>query len=129
MSSLEDLRVNVDAVLHADGSVSEAVPGSHGRGILKLPMLVPSNEPGRVTTSLYGAGVRILMLSGGLSLAAPFLAEKLIDRVVAYLSNGKASQRPELSMPWLLLPPGFAITRTAPIAGFVRVDAEPDESL
>jgi diaminohydroxyphosphoribosylaminopyrimidine deaminase / 5-amino-6-(5-phosphoribosylamino)uracil reductase len=129
MSSLEDLRVNVDAVLHADGSVSEAVPGSHGRDILKLPMLVPSNEPGRVTTSLYGAGVRILMLSGGLSLAAPFLAEKLIDRVVAYLSNGKASQRPELSMPWLLLPPGFAITRTTRITGFVRVDAEPDESL
>jgi len=129
MSSLHDLRANVDAVMHADGSVSEAVPGSHGTDILKLPALVPGNDPGRVTTSLYEAGARTLMLSGGLSLAAPFLAEKLIDRVVAYLPDGKASQRPEPSMPWPLLPPGFAITRTARIAGFVRVDAQPDKSL
>ncbi len=129
MSSRQVLRVNADAVLHADGSVCEAVPGSHGKDILKLPMLMRDNEPFRVVTSLYEAGVRILMLSGGLSVAAPFLAGKLIDRVVAYLPDGKASQRPDLSMPWPLLPPGFAITKMARVAGFVRVDAQPDGSL
>jgi diaminohydroxyphosphoribosylaminopyrimidine deaminase/5-amino-6-(5-phosphoribosylamino)uracil reductase len=129
MSSLQVLHVNADAVLHEDGSVSEAVPGSHGKDILKLPMLMRPNEPGLVTTAAYQAGVRILLLSGGLSLAAPFLAEKLIDRVVAYLPDGQASQRPDTSMPWPLLPPGFAITATARIPGFVRIDAQPDESM
>lgn len=129
MSSLQALHVNADAVLHPDGSVSEAVPGSHGKGILNLPTLVPGDEPGRVATWLYEAGVRILLLSGGLSVAAPFLAEKLIDRVIAYLPDGKASHRPDTSTPWPLLPPGFAITKTDRIAGCVRVDAERDGSL
>jgi hypothetical protein len=34
-----------------------------------------------------------------------------------------------MSTPWPLLPPGFAITKTGRIAGFVRVDAERDGSL
>lgn len=121
LSSLQGLGVNADAVLHAAGSVSEVVPGSHGKGILNLPTLVSGNEPGRVATSLYEAGVRILLLSGGLNVAAPFLAEKLIDRVIAYLPEGKASQRPDMSMPWPLLPPGFAIAKTDRITGFVRI--------
>jgi diaminohydroxyphosphoribosylaminopyrimidine deaminase / 5-amino-6-(5-phosphoribosylamino)uracil reductase len=129
ISSLQGLRVNADAVLHADGSVSEYVPGSHGKGILNLPTLVPSNELGRAAASLYEAGARILLLNGGLNVAAPFLARKLIDRVIAYLPDGKASQRPDISMPWPLLPPGFAIAKTDRIAGFVRVDAQPDGSL
>jgi riboflavin biosynthesis pyrimidine reductase len=126
MSSLQELLVNVDAVLHTDDSVSEAVRGSHGTGILNLPALVRNDEPGLVAASLHEAGVRVLLLDGGLSAAAPFLAEKLIGRVIAYLPDGKASRRPGLSMPWPLLPPGFAITRTSRIAGFVRVDARPD---
>jgi diaminohydroxyphosphoribosylaminopyrimidine deaminase / 5-amino-6-(5-phosphoribosylamino)uracil reductase len=129
MSSQQILHVNADAVLHPDGSVSEAIPGSHGKGILNLPTLVPGNEPGQVATALYEAGVRILLLSGELSVAAPFLAEKLIDRVIAYLPDGKASQRPDMSTPWPFLPPGFAITKTDRIAGFVRVDAQRDGSL
>lgn len=129
MSGLPDLRVSADAVLHAEGSVTEAIPGSHGTGILKLPMLIRDHEPGRVAASLYAAGVRILLLSGGPSVAAPFLEEKMIDRVIACLPEGRASQRPDLSMPWPLLPPGFAITRTDRISGYVMVDAQPDGSL
>lgn len=126
MISLQILRLNADAVLHADGSVNEAVPGSHDKNILNLPMQVLGNEPDRVATSVYEAGVRILLLSGGLSVAAPFHADNLIDDVVAYLPDGKPSQRPDPSAPWPVLPPGFAITKTARIAGFVRVDAQPD---
>jgi diaminohydroxyphosphoribosylaminopyrimidine deaminase / 5-amino-6-(5-phosphoribosylamino)uracil reductase len=125
MDEARVLRMNTDAVLHADGSVSESIPGSHGDGILKLlPDRLAGDDTGRAVTSLYEGGIRNLMLSGGLDVAGPFLAAGLVDRIVAYLADGKASRRPDLTLPWPLLPPGFAVTRAVRVSGFVRVDAQ-----
>lgn len=117
------LRLNVDAVLHSDGSVTEAVPGSHGAGILHLE-IAPSRDPASVATSLYQGGVRHLLLSGDLAVAAPFLAAGLIDHIHAYLPEGKASRKPETMQPWPQVPPGFVITDAARLPGFVRVQAQ-----
>ena len=108
-SEARQLRLNADAVLGADGTVREAVPGSHGKGILALRDQ-PPGDGAAAAAALYDGGVRRLLLDGGLDAAMPFLDSGLVDRVVAYLPHGSASRRPAAEPPWPLLPPGFVIT-------------------
>jgi diaminohydroxyphosphoribosylaminopyrimidine deaminase / 5-amino-6-(5-phosphoribosylamino)uracil reductase len=121
------LRLNADAVLRAGGSVTEAVPGRHGAGILDLKDLPADADARAVVASLYEGGVRRLLLDGGLELAVPFLSAGLVDRVLAYLAVGRASRRPGAALPWPLLPPGFAITGAWRAGEFVRVRGEPEK--
>jgi diaminohydroxyphosphoribosylaminopyrimidine deaminase/5-amino-6-(5-phosphoribosylamino)uracil reductase len=123
------LRLNADAMLHADGRFTEAIPGSHGVGILDLNGPFPGADPRTVAASAYEGGVRQLLLGGGLDVAAPFLAAGLVDRVLAYLPNGTASRTPSATLPWLLLPPGFAITGAMRLDGVVRIGARPEETI
>jgi diaminohydroxyphosphoribosylaminopyrimidine deaminase/5-amino-6-(5-phosphoribosylamino)uracil reductase len=118
-----ELRLNVDAVLHEDGSVTEAVPGSHGAGILCLDP-GPKDDPAEVLASLYRGGVRRLLIAADLAVARPFLAAGLIDHVLAYLPEGKPSRRPQAIPPWLYVPSGFAIISAARLPGFVRIAAQ-----
>ena len=120
------LRLNADAVLRADGTVREAVPGSHGSDILTIKDQPLGTGPVEAAMSLYDGGVRHLLLDGGHEAAGPFLASGLVDRVLAYLPYGSASGRPAAGLPWPLLPPGFVITGAVRTEGFVRVDAQPD---
>ena len=115
------LRLNADAVLHADGRVEEAVPGSHGAGILELGGRPPGMGAGQLAARLHASGVRLLLLQGALDVAGPFLGAGLIDRVVAYLAPASSSVRPAAPRPWGLLPPGFGITEISRVSGFVRV--------
>jgi len=124
MEDTRALRMSADAVLSADGSVIEAVPGAHGPGILDLPVRVRGDSR-QIAASLYRGGVRQLVLNGGLDVAAAFLRAGLIDRVLAYLPDGPASRRPATESPWPLLPPGFGITGVIRVSGFVRIDAAP----
>lgn len=121
------LRLNADAVLGADGTVREAIPGSHGKGILDLKDQAPGVTTAAVAAAtLYNGGVRRLLLDGGPSVAGPFLDAGLVDRTVAYLLHGKASERPGAVLSWPLLPSGFVITGVARSERFVRVDGRPD---
>jgi len=120
------LRLNADAVLGPDGTVREAVPRSHGKGILVLQDQPPGRSPAEVATALFDGGVRRLLLDSGAAAAAPFLNGGLVDRVVACLPYGNASSQPAVELPWPLLPPGFVITGTVRTENFVRVDGYPD---
>jgi diaminohydroxyphosphoribosylaminopyrimidine deaminase/5-amino-6-(5-phosphoribosylamino)uracil reductase len=120
------LRLNADAVLGADGTVREAIPDSHGKGILALKDQAPGSGAAAAAAALYDSGVRRLLLDGGHDTARPFLDSGLVDRVVVYLTRGEASWRPVAEMPWPLLPPGFVITATVKTVNFVRVDGQPD---
>lgn len=120
------LRLNADAVLGAGGIVWEAIPGSHGKGILALEDQVRGSSTAETAAILHDGGVRRLLLEGGLDTAIPFLDSGLVDRVVAYLPHGNASRRPSAELPWPLLPPGFVITGAVRAASFVRVDGQPN---
>jgi diaminohydroxyphosphoribosylaminopyrimidine deaminase / 5-amino-6-(5-phosphoribosylamino)uracil reductase len=120
------LRLSADAVLGADGPAREAIPGSHGKGILGLKDQPPGSSPVEVVAALYGGGVRRLLLDGGLDVATPFLDSGLVDRVVAYLPHENASRRPAEDLPWPLMPPGFVITGVARTGSFVRVNGQHD---
>ena len=122
------LHVNADAVLRADGTVREAVPDSHGKGILSLQDQPPGTGATEAAAALYDGGVRHLLLDGGPDAAGPFLASGLVDRVVAFMPHGGASGRPAAGLPWPLLPPGFVITGAARTEGFVRVEGQ-DQAL
>ena len=115
--------MSADAILHADGSVSEAIPGKHGDGILNIPVQAAAGSALDTLTLLFTGGVRHALLSGGLELAMPFLEAGLVDQAVAYLPDGRSSRRCRITAPWPLLPPGFVITEITRIAGFVRVNA------
>jgi diaminohydroxyphosphoribosylaminopyrimidine deaminase/5-amino-6-(5-phosphoribosylamino)uracil reductase len=120
------LRLNADAVLAADGTVREAVPGSHGRDIFAPQDQAPGATALQAAAALYDGGVRRLLLDSGHTEAMPFLDTGLVDRVVAYLPQGNASSRPATELPWPLLPPGFVITAVVRTGDFVRVDGRPD---
>jgi diaminohydroxyphosphoribosylaminopyrimidine deaminase/5-amino-6-(5-phosphoribosylamino)uracil reductase len=119
------LRLNADAVLEADGTAREAIPDSHGKGILALKDQAPGSGAAVTAAALYDSGVRRLLLDGGYDTAKPFLDSGLVDRVVAYLPHGQASWRPRGELPWPLLPPGFVITSATRTETFVRIDGQP----
>jgi diaminohydroxyphosphoribosylaminopyrimidine deaminase/5-amino-6-(5-phosphoribosylamino)uracil reductase len=123
------LRLNADAVLRVDGRFAEAIPGRHGVGILGLKGIPLGADPRAIAASAYEGGIRQLLLGGGLDVAAPFLAAGLVDRVLAYLPDGTASRTPSATLPWPLLPPGFAITATVRLDGVVRIEAQPEETI
>lgn len=123
MDDVRRLALNADAVLHADGSVTEAVPSSHGAGILHLRNFTTASDPGTVAASLYEGGVRRLLLAGGLARATPFLERALIDHVHAYLPDVPPSGATRSGPPWPQVPPGFRITGADKLDGFVRLDA------
>jgi diaminohydroxyphosphoribosylaminopyrimidine deaminase / 5-amino-6-(5-phosphoribosylamino)uracil reductase len=125
MSEARDLRLNADAVLYADGTVREAIPGTHGRGILTLNDQPPGTGAAEAALALYDGGIRHLLLDGNHEVAAPFLASGLIDRIIAFMPHDGASGRPVTGLPWPLLPPGFVITGAARTEGYVRVDGQP----
>jgi diaminohydroxyphosphoribosylaminopyrimidine deaminase/5-amino-6-(5-phosphoribosylamino)uracil reductase len=116
-----ELRGQVDAVLSEDGTVAEGVRGSHGRGILQLPTDPLPADPYDALGALYLGGVRSLLLLGGRELAEPFLAARLIDRVVAYMERpDELTTGPAL--PWALAPDGFRVTTVSRSREYVRVD-------
>jgi diaminohydroxyphosphoribosylaminopyrimidine deaminase / 5-amino-6-(5-phosphoribosylamino)uracil reductase len=122
------VRLNADAVLREDGSVEEAIPGAHGKDILKLEDSPPGTDARLTAASLYEGGVRQLVLAGGLAVAAPFLAAGLVDQVLAYLPHGKASRRPGMANPWPLLPPGFAIRSARKLGEYVQIEGQPEKA-
>lgn len=121
----QELRLNADALLAADGTVREAVPSSHGTGILTLHDRDPASSAAEAAAALYDGGVRRLLLDGGPDTARSFLDAGLIGHVVAYLPYGNPSQRPAAELAWPLLPPGFEITGAARTRAFVRIDGHP----
>ncbi len=123
----EFLRRNADAVLMADGTANEAVPGAHGAGILKLA--VPAGADAlKIADSLYEGGVRRLLLHGGPDLAVPFITAGALDRVIAYAPEGISSHRPADFLPWPQLPPGFAVTGAAKTGELIRIEARRDQA-
>jgi diaminohydroxyphosphoribosylaminopyrimidine deaminase/5-amino-6-(5-phosphoribosylamino)uracil reductase len=120
----ENLKVSADAILHEDGTITEAVSGSHGIGMLRIPNPATGQDAAGTVAALYGGGVRRLVLSSGYDTAAPFLAAGLIDSVLAYLPDGKASRVPDVPGPWPLLPPGYEITAVTRLDSFVCINAD-----
>lgn len=84
-----------DAVIRSDGSIAEAVPGTHGDGILELDVVQAQSSPERLLGDLYRAGVRTLVLFMDLPGVEPYLDAGLVDRAVASIRPGNAPYVPE----------------------------------
>jgi diaminohydroxyphosphoribosylaminopyrimidine deaminase/5-amino-6-(5-phosphoribosylamino)uracil reductase len=84
----------IDAVLWADGRVEEIVPGAHGRDAFALPGSVRTADPEEAITTLYGGGVRSLVLAGGAGLAEPFASRQLLDEVRMLVRESTAGPPP-----------------------------------
>lgn len=125
------LLATTDAVLHEDGRVTEAISDSHGTGVLDLAPVALNDGPKAALSALYSNGIRSVLLDGGLSLATPFLASGLVDRVFAYLPQEEASARPTLNgaIDLLTLPERFRIVRVKKYEPYVCVIGEREKNL
>ncbi|MBE1584574.1 bifunctional diaminohydroxyphosphoribosylaminopyrimidine deaminase/5-amino-6-(5-phosphoribosylamino)uracil reductase RibD [Nonomuraea angiospora] len=121
--SARELLLTADAVLDADGNLGEATPHSHGTGTILLPPDPFQLERHELLKALHMGGVRHLLLDGGLDLAAPFLADGLVDHVVAYIPDRGPSSPPASPGGELMLPEGFHLTGVNRIPRYVRVSA------
>lgn len=118
------LRSRMDAVIPEDGHVEEGVLNSHGVGILQLDPKPLSAGPIAVLASLHAGGARMVLLTGGHKLAAPFLRDRLVDEIVVILLEGDGHRRQEsfpMTQPiaWSLAPSEFKLVRVEKVAGAV----------
>ncbi|MBT2234441.1 bifunctional diaminohydroxyphosphoribosylaminopyrimidine deaminase/5-amino-6-(5-phosphoribosylamino)uracil reductase [Nonomuraea sp. NEAU-A123] len=118
-----DLLLTADAVLDADGRLDEATPRSHGSGMIRLPADPLLLEHRELLRTLHSGGVRHLLLDGGADLVATFLADDLVDHVVAYLPDPGPSSQPRLTGQELMVPDGFWLTGVSRIPRYVKVSA------
>ncbi|TDQ54405.1 bifunctional diaminohydroxyphosphoribosylaminopyrimidine deaminase/5-amino-6-(5-phosphoribosylamino)uracil reductase RibD [Actinorugispora endophytica] len=119
-SDFSRIRTHADAVIFADGRIAEAVPDSHGVGILNIPDRHDPADPFATLRALFDGGVRTVQLHGGYELAGPFLQRSLINQITARLTaegHGKSDGK------WEILPDGFAISGITREADAVIIEA------
>lgn len=117
--ALSGLASSVDAVLHADGSAHEAVAGSHGPGVFRVPEHPPGADATSVLTSFFEGGVRSVVLRGGTRLAGPFLDAGQVDEVFAFLTSDDAVTGSDLAP----IPLGFRLREVRRLPGAVLLVA------
>ncbi|MGW9351464.1 bifunctional diaminohydroxyphosphoribosylaminopyrimidine deaminase/5-amino-6-(5-phosphoribosylamino)uracil reductase RibD [Nocardiopsis flavescens] len=110
------LQSRMDAILNSDGSITEAVPGSHGAGILDIPRSYNPDDPIMTVEALYKGGARAVLVDGGPTLVDPFLRQGLIDHIViAHIEKEPSTL--------INLPDGFVLDRLTKELGVVIVEA------
>jgi RibD C-terminal domain len=119
-----DALAGFDAVLDDDGEWHEGPSGTHGGDAFWLPTVEIGADVATVLAALHDAGTRSLVLHGGRTTAAPFLAADVVDEVDVYVHGLRASGRPAIPpSDWPLAPPGFRLQRVRPVDGAVLVEA------
>ncbi|MEV0351522.1 dihydrofolate reductase family protein [Nonomuraea sp. NPDC050680] len=121
--SSRELLLAADAVLDADGRLDEATPRSHGPGMIRLPADPHQFDHRELLEALHAGGVRHLLLDGGAELVAPFLADDLVDHVVAYLPDRGPSASSGPGVQELMMPDGFHLTGVSRLPRYVKVSA------
>ncbi|GAA4061329.1 bifunctional diaminohydroxyphosphoribosylaminopyrimidine deaminase/5-amino-6-(5-phosphoribosylamino)uracil reductase RibD [Actinomadura miaoliensis] len=116
---LAALRVGVDAVLRGHGRVEEGRPGAHAPDVFQLRDVDMATGPHAVVESLYGQGVRSVLLDADDVVAGAWLAAGLVDRLVAHTAD-QAPSSPGKACP---LPEGFALVSTTRVTSGALVEA------
>jgi diaminohydroxyphosphoribosylaminopyrimidine deaminase/5-amino-6-(5-phosphoribosylamino)uracil reductase len=117
--TLAAMRAGFDVVLDAAGHVEEAVPNSHGRGMLQLPGRPLTGTPVEILKELYTGGVRSVLLIGGRHIARRFGAAGCLDRLTVRLE--RAGEVPAEAVD--LLAPGLSVVGVERTAEYVLVKA------
>jgi len=125
MSEAHLLHLNADAALLPDGTIREAIPGTHGKGILTIADQPLGTRAELAAQAIYDVGVRHLLLLGDHERVRPFLEAGIVDRLIAYMPDDSASGCASPGLPWPLFPSGFVITSAGRANGYVRVDGQP----
>lgn len=123
VSAAEAIRTAADLILDRSG-IREAVPGAHGPGMIDPGAGHPyRDDPADLAAALYRGGARSLLLNGNNTLAAPFLAAGLIERLVTHIDAVDTTHHPDSALLWPLLPPGFVLTAISRSDSGVRAEA------
>lgn len=122
-SVTEAIRTAADVIFDQSG-IRETAPGAHGPGMIDPSPGHPYRDnPTDLATALYQHGVRSLLLNGDHTLAAPFLAAGLIERLVVHIDEMDTTHHPDPALPWPVLPPGFVLTMVSRSDSGVRAEA------
>lgn len=118
---LSGLRSRADAIIHADGSITEAVPNSHGAGILTLPQAHTPHQPEATVQALFDGGARTVLFEADPDTAEPFLRCGLIDHVAVVLTEEPPTTPREAKVG--LVPDGFSLDRVTKEGTAVLLEA------
>jgi diaminohydroxyphosphoribosylaminopyrimidine deaminase/5-amino-6-(5-phosphoribosylamino)uracil reductase len=91
--------------------------------MLRFPSKPLKLEHHELLTTLHAGGVRRLLLDGGPDLAAPFLADDLVDHIVAYLPDLGPSSHPPLTGQEPMVAHGFHLTGVTRLPDHVQIKA------
>ena len=116
---LSGLHSRADVIIHADGRITEAVPNSHGAGILALPEAHTPHRPEATVQALFDGGARTVLLEADQDRAEPFLQRGLIDHVAVVLTEESPVIRRKAS----IVPDGFSLDRVTKEGTAVLVEA------
>ncbi|MEU4804143.1 bifunctional diaminohydroxyphosphoribosylaminopyrimidine deaminase/5-amino-6-(5-phosphoribosylamino)uracil reductase RibD [Actinosynnema sp. NPDC023587] len=115
------LAAGVDVVVHEDGRVVEAVPGAHGEGVFRLPVIRQGAGPEELLAGLYRGGTRSVLLAVARDGASEFVHGGLVDDISVFLgSEGPAGVPMGGVGP---VPQGFVVHRVSRVGSSVRLDA------
>lgn len=114
-------RLVVDAVVDAQGRITEGIPGSHGETAFTLPVTTMTDAPEGLLRELHEGGTRSLLVACHPEQAQRLLDEELVDHVTCYAIPTSPSAPGDPTSTFL--PDGFGIDRIDTIDGYIQVDA------
>ena len=112
------LRSSFDVVLSDGGHIVEAVPASHGQGILALPSGPFTGEPTSLLSRLFKSGVRTVLLMGSREFMWRFVDADTVDRIVVVMSG---TAHPDALTP--AVPHGFKMERIAKVGQDIWIES------
>ncbi|MGH3682268.1 MAG: bifunctional diaminohydroxyphosphoribosylaminopyrimidine deaminase/5-amino-6-(5-phosphoribosylamino)uracil reductase RibD [Natronosporangium sp.] len=111
--AVDELRGGVDCVLFPDGRIEEGIPGGHGPGMLRLPSLPwDFGDSAANLATLFGGGVRTLLVIGDSEPSRALHALELVDRAILDLPREARGT---------LLPADFGLESVSPTGDYVRI--------
>jgi len=116
----------VDVIVHPDGHLVEARPGSHGADAFLLPTPHPDTQPADLLTALYTTGTRTILLATDPD-TTPTLYTGLIDEIIVHLEPTGPSRRPSVDRPPPLVPHGFTVDSVTHDGHGIRLHAHRQE--
>lgn len=122
---LSRLRSRSDAIIHANGCITESVPNSHGVGTLDLPETHLPHKPDVTVHALFEGGARTVLLEANRDLAKPFLHHGFIDHVAVVLTEGIST--PPMGTEVGVVPDGFVLDRVVKEGTVVVIEATRQE--
>lgn len=121
LEEMNALRESYDLVIDRAG-IEEGKPGSHGKGVFRLPRGSLAGNATEMVRTLGDTGARSILLSGLIDELSPITSAGVADQVIAYLPETPSSWSPDADLAQIVaIPDGYRLTEVTRRTGHVRL--------